>query len=157
MIVVLMGVSGCGKTTIGKLLAERLDCEFIDGDDFHPPANVAKMAAGTPLTDQDRQPWLEGLNSKLKEKEIAVLACSALKKSYRNALSKGLADCRFVHLRGSIELIRARLAERTHRYMPASLLESQFATLEPPQDAIEVDIGQAPEACLKEIRARLGA
>ena len=155
MIVVVMGVSGSGKTTIGKLLAERLGCPFLDADEFHPPENVAKMASGTPLTDEDRQPWLEALNGMLLQRQNAVLACSALKESYRNVLSKGLADYRLVHLRGSVELIRARLAERRHRYMPASLLESQFATLEPPARAIAVDIGHAPERCVDDILAAL--
>jgi gluconokinase len=132
MIVIIMGVSGCGKSTIGRPLAERLGYPFLDADEFHPPGNVAKMAAGIPLTDADRQPWLELLNAKLRAQDNAVLACSALKESYRRTLSQGLADCRLVHLRGSIELIRARLQERQHRYMPASLLESQFAALEPP-------------------------
>jgi len=152
-----MGVSGSGKTTIGEKLAQRLGCRFLDGDDYHPPENVAKMAAGTPLTDEDRRPWLEILNRKLRHETEAVLACSALKEAYRKILSQDLPDCRFVHLRGSIELIRARLAERQHRYMPASLLESQFATLEPPKGAIEIDISQAPETCLQEIQAHLGA
>jgi len=155
MIVIVMGVSGCGKSTIGQPLAERLGYPFFDADEFHPPANVAKMAAGIPLTDADRQPWLELLNAKLRAHDNAVLACSALKESYRRTLSQGLADCRFVHLRGSLELIRARLAERKHRYMPASLLESQFAALEPPERAIYIDIAQAPEACAREIEARL--
>ena len=155
MIVVVMGVSGSGKTTIGKLLAERLGCPFLDADEFHLPENVAKMASGTPLTDEDRQPWLEALNGMLLQRQNAVLACSALKESYRNVLSKGLADYRLVHLRGSVELIRARLAERRHRYMPASLLESQFATLEPPARAIGVDIGQPPGRCVDDILARL--
>ena len=155
MIVVVMGVSGSGKSTIGRLLAERLGLPFLDADEFHPPENVAKMAAGIPLTDADRQPWLELLNANLRVRDNAVLACSALKESYRRTLSQGLADCRFVHLRGSLELIRARLAERKHRYMPASLLESQFGTLEPPQDAIEIDIGQTPEACLRAIESGL--
>ena len=150
-----MGVSGCGKSTIGQLLADRLGCPFLDADEFHPPENVAKMAAGTPLTDADRKPWLALLNSKLKERENAVLACSALKQSYRDALADGLTDCRFAHLRGSIELIRARLADRKHRYMPASLLESQFATLEPPADGLTVDIGQPPGRCVEEIVASL--
>jgi gluconokinase len=154
--VVVMGVSGSGKTTIGKLLAARLGCEFLDGDDFHPPANVKKMAASISLTDEDRWPWLKNLNGKLLQNRKAVLACSALKESYRKVLSEGLTDCRFVHLRGSIELIRARLAERRHRYMPASLLESQFATLEPPARAIGIDIGQAPERCVEEILTALG-
>ena len=155
MIVVLMGVSGSGKSTIGKPLAERLGFPFFDADEFHPPQNVAKMAAGTPLTDADRWPWLALLNGKLKDQKNAVLACSALKQSYRDALAKGLADCRFVHLRGSLELIRARLADRKHRYMPASLLESQFATLEPPANALAVDIAQAPGRCVEEIVASL--
>ena len=155
MIVVVMGVSGSGKTTIGRLLAARLGCEFIDGDDFHPPANVAKMAAGTPLDDADRWPWLALLNDKLKHKTAAVLACSALKDAYRKALARGLAGCRFVHLRGDIELIRARLDARRHSYMPTSLLESQFAALEPPRDAIEVDIGASIPGCVAAIEARL--
>jgi gluconokinase len=150
-----MGVSGAGKTTIGKLLALRLGCDFLDADEFHPPQNVAKMASGVPLTDADRLPWLESLNRMLAEKPRAVLACSALKASYRDILARGLADCRFVHLRGDIELIRARLAERRHRYMPASLLESQFATLEPPRGAIDVEISAGPEDCVEAIASRL--
>lgn len=148
MIVVVMGVSGSGKSTLGALLAERLGVPFLDADEYHPPENVAKMAAGTPLTDEDRWPWLARLNAELRKKESAVLACSALKESYRRALTQGLADCRIVHLRGGIELIRARLQARQHRYMPASLLESQFATLEPPADAVTVDISQPPELCI---------
>ena len=155
MIVIVMGVSGCGKSTIGQLLASRLKFPFLDADEFHPRANVAKMASGTPLTDADRWPWLKNLNGKLRGNENAVLACSALKESYRTVLSAGLADCRFVHLRGSIELIRARLAERKHRYMPASLLESQFAALEAPRGAIEIDIAQPPGRCVEEILAAL--
>ena len=151
-----MGVSGCGKSTLGQQLAERLDYPFLDADEFHPPANVAKMAAGTPLTDANRRPWLELLNGKLREHENAILACSALKESYRQILSRGLADCRFVHLRGSIELIRSRLADRKHRYMPASLLESQFATLEPPAHAIDLDIAQPPQRCVEAILRALG-
>jgi carbohydrate kinase (thermoresistant glucokinase family) len=124
---------------------------FLDADEFHPPANVAKMASGVPLSDEDRWPWLALLNEKLKHEKNAVLACSALKQSYRDALSKGIADCRFVHLRGSIGLIRARLAERKHRYMPASLLDSQFAALEAPGDAIDVDISASPEDCIDDV------
>jgi gluconokinase len=155
VIVVVMGVSGSGKSTVGALLAERLGAEFLDADEFHPPGNVAKMAAGVPLTDDDRRPWLERLNAELRQQKDAVLACSALKESYRRTLAHGI-DCRFVHLRGPIELIRARMAERSHRYMPASLLESQFATLEPPAGAIEVDIAEPPERCAKLILAALG-
>ncbi len=155
MIVIVMGVSGSGKSTIGKPLADRLGLPFFDADEFHPLENVAKMAAGTPLTDADRWPWIALLNAKLRAEKNAVLACSALKQSYRDALARGLTDCRFVHLRGSIELIRARLADRKHRYMPASLLESQFATLEPPASALAVDIGQPTERCVEEIVASL--
>ena len=155
MIVVVMGVSGSGKTTLGRLLAQRLRCEFIEGDDFHPPANVAKMAAGTPLGDADRWPWLEILNSKLREKQKAVLACSALKQVYRERLSSGVENLKFVFLRGSHDLIEARLKARQHRYMPASLLTSQFATLEPPTGAIAVDVGGSVEDCLGQIEARL--
>lgn len=150
-----MGVSGAGKSTIGRLLADRLGHPFLDADEFHPPENVAKMASGTPLNDADRVPWLDALNRKLSGMPDAVLACSALKDAYRRRLAQGLAGCRFVHLRGDIELIRARLQARQHRYMPASLLESQFASLEPPADAIEVDIaGSAPD-CVEAIAARL--
>lgn len=152
MIVVVMGVSGCGKSTVGKMLAERLAVPFLDADEFHPPENVAKMAAGIPLSDEDRWPWLARLNAELHTKyDGAVLACSALKESYRRALSQGLADCRFVHLRGDIELIRARLQARQHRYMPASLLESQFAALEPPAQAIDVDIARPPAECVEAV------
>lgn len=155
MIVVVMGVSGSGKSTVGALLAERLGAEFLDADEFHPPENVAKMAAGVPLTDADRAPWLARLNAELRRRKDAVLACSALKESYRRVLAEGVA-CRFVHLRGPIELIRSRMQARSHRYMPASLLESQFAALESPGDAIEVDIAEPPERCVQLILAGLG-
>jgi gluconokinase len=154
VIVIVMGVSGCGKSTIGALLAQRLGAEFLDADEYHPAANVARMASGVPLTDEDRRPWLEHLNAELRKRTHAVLACSALKESYRRILAQGI-DCRFVHLNGSIELIRSRMTQRQHRYMPASLLESQFAALEPPLRAIDVDIGQAPEDCVTAIVAAL--
>ncbi len=161
MIVVLMGVSGSGKTTIGRLLAQRLACEFIDADDFHPPENVTKMAAGVPLEDADRRPWLERLNSELRRREAlgqrAVLACSALKQAYREWLLAGLARCALVYLRASAGQLRERLAARSHRYMPASLLESQLATLEPPACAIEIDATQAPARCVELIAAAVGA
>ena len=149
-----MGVSGSGKSTVGALLAAHLSWEFLDADEFHPAANVAKMSAGTPLEDADRWPWLERLNEELRQRTNAVLACSALKDSYRQVLCKDL-DCRIVHLRGSYDLLRARLQERKHRYMPASLLESQFAALEPPAGAIDIDVARPAEECVADVIAVL--
>jgi gluconokinase len=160
MIVVLMGVSGSGKTTVGELLARRLGWPYLDADDYHPPANVEKMRAGTPLTDADRWPWLDRLNELLRQRQAdgdnAVLGCSALKQIYRERLAQGLRNVRWVHLKGSFELIQSRLQVRKHRYMPASLLQSQFATLEDPADALTVDIGDTPEALARTIIAGLG-
>lgn len=159
MIVVLMGVSGSGKTTIGTALAEQLGWPFLDGDDFHPPQNVAKMAAGKPLTDEDRWPWLDRLNGELRTREArgesAVLACSALKQAYRDRLSHGLANWKLVFLHASFEVLSRRMEERKHKYMPASLLQSQFATLEPPADAIKIDVAEPFERCVERIRAAL--
>ena len=149
-----MGVSGSGKSTVGALLAQRLGVEFLDADEYHPPENVDRMASGVPLDDESRRPWLERLNAELRKRKDAVLACSALKESYRKVLAEGI-DCRFVHLRGSIELIRSRLQERKHRYMPASLLESQFAALESPARAIVVDVARSPGECVDAILAPL--
>ncbi|HEX6317643.1 MAG TPA: gluconokinase [Burkholderiales bacterium] len=157
MIVVVMGVSGAGKSTIGAALACELGWHFIDADDHHPPANVAKMAAGEPMTDADRGPWLDALNSILKEQENAVLACSALKQSYRDRLTAGIVDFQFIYLKGDAELIGARLARRRHRYMPASLLRSQFDALEPPEKAIAVDVSADVPACVAAIVRRLRA
>jgi gluconokinase len=151
MIVVLMGVSGCGKTTLGTLLAQRLGWRFIDADDHHPDANVAKMAAGVPLDDADRWPWLDALNRILRGEKDAVLACSALKEAYRRRLLEGIDAARVVHLRGSHALIAERLAARKHRYMPALLLDTQFTTLEPPTGAIDIDIAADPEASVERI------
>ena len=143
MIVVVMGVTGCGKSTVGAALGERLGWRFLDADDFHPAENVAKMKSGTPLTDADRWPWLDRVAAELATIDgqggHAVLACSALKAIYRDRLARA-GDVRFVHLRGDQEVVAARLAVRKHRYMPASLLASQYATLEPPRDAVEVDV-----------------
>jgi gluconokinase len=148
--VVVMGVSGCGKTAVGNRLAQRLGARFIDADDLHPAANVEKMRAGTPLDDADRAQWLALLNARLREAlaagEPVVLACSALKQRYRDTLAAGVPGLRFVHLAGSRELIAARLAARQHRYMPASLLDSQFAALEVPVDAIVIDVALPLEA-----------
>lgn len=154
MIVVQMGVSGSGKSTTGAALAAALGWPFIDADDLHPPANVAKMAAGTPLTDADRWPWLDrivmGLRRVTASGGNAVLACSALKKAYRDRLATA-GDVRFVYLRGDRETIAARLAARRHRYMPATLLDSQFATLEVPGDAIDVDIRASVQVQVRSI------
>jgi gluconokinase len=160
MVIVLMGVSGSGKTTVGLSLAEALGGEFAEGDAYHPPENVAKMRGGTPLDDADRKPWLERLSREigawLASGRTVVLACSALKQSYREILRGGRADVRFVHLKGDPALIRARVAGRRHDYMPASLLDSQIATLEEPKDAIVADIGRPPAEIVAGILAALG-
>ena len=159
MIVVVMGVSGAGKTTVGQALARRLGCEFLDADVFHPPENVAKMAAAIPLTDADRWPWLDRLNAELAARQSAgrgaVLACSALKEDYRSRLAGGLAGPRLVFLNGTIGFIRERMKTRKHKYMPAALLESQFATLEPPRDAIEIDAALREAAAVEKIAEEL--
>jgi len=151
MIVLVMGVAGVGKTTIGEPLARALGWRFLDADDYHPGENVAKMKAGIPLEDADRWPWLARLNKILREENDAVLACSALKESYRERLAQGIAEFTVVHLHGSAELIRARLESRRHRFMPAALLESQLAALEPPGEAIAVDVAATPEDCVAAI------
>jgi gluconokinase len=158
VIVVLMGVSGCGKTTVGRALAERIGWPFHDADDFHPPANVAKMAAGEPLSDDDRRPWLDRLASEMAAINTrggnAILACSALKQSYRDRLSRA-GDVRYVFLRGDEATIAQRLAARAGHYMPASLLTSQFAALEEPSDAMVVDIRSSINDQVTTIRDQL--
>lgn len=157
MIVILMGVSGSGKTTIGTLLAKRTRTTFADADDYHSPANKAKMAAGHPLTDEDRQPWLETLNSLLlqwfADGTGGVLACSALKDAYRTTLVHNLPAnaYTFVWLDGSRPLIAARLANRKNHYMNPDLLDSQFATLEPPANALRVTNDHTPSQVVDEI------
>jgi len=151
VIVLVMGVAGAGKSTLGADLARRLGWRFIDADDHHPPRNIAKMASGIPLEDEDRWPWLDQLNKMLAEEKNVVLACSALKESYRRRLLAGVGASRIVYLQGSFELIAARLATRRHRYMPASLLESQFVALEPPAGAIAIDIAAEPGRCVDAI------
>ncbi len=153
-----MGVSGCGKTTVGRQLAERLGWPFYDGDDFHPPANKAKMGAGLPLDDADRAGWLAALADLIRthqaEGRSLVLACSALQQRYRDQL-RVAPDVRWVHLQGSYDLILARMQARTGHYMRPEMLASQFAILEPPVDALTVDITAPPEALVEQIRAAL--
>lgn len=158
MIAVIMGVSGCGKSVVGRALASELGWPFFDADDFHPEANVAKMAAGTPLTDEDRWPWLDRLAAEMAaidaRGEHAVLACSALRQAYRDRISR-TGPVRYVHLAGDHDTIAARLAGRKDHYMPPALLASQLATLEPPQDAIVVDVRDAIPVQVAKIRAAL--
>lgn len=159
MVIVLMGVTGSGKTTVGELLAQQLGWAYYDADDFHPAANVRKMASGTPLVDADRWPWLETLATAidqwLRTEQGAILGCSALKQSYRDLLVGGRPGVQIVHLKGPKALIAQRLKTRQHRYMPAALLDSQFATLEEPSDALSVDIGPPPAAIAATIRTAL--
>ncbi len=157
MIVVMMGVSGVGKTTLGRIVAERLGAVFLEGDRFHPAANVEKMRAGTPLTDADREPWLRALAAEAERcaaaGQSAVIACSALKRCYRAILTERVA-MRFVHLTGDPALIKARLDARVGHYMPPSLLPSQLGALEPPgadEGAIVVDIAGEPAALIEAI------
>ena len=159
MVIILMGVSGAGKTTVGELLAARMGWPFYDGDEFHPPANVEKMRRGLALTDADRWPWLEALRDHIRglaaEGRPAVVACSALKASYRDLLLSAGVDVRIVYLKGSRALIHARLRARTGHFFDAALLASQFEALEEPADVIAVDVAQAPERVVAEIVRRL--
>jgi gluconokinase len=156
--VIIMGVSGSGKSTVGSALAAHLDWTFADADDFHPPHNLNKMARGEPLTDADREPWLGQLHQLLQDHQTnqknIVLACSALKSHYRDILVGSLEGIQVVFLQGSPELIAQRIAQRQH-FMPLSLLESQLATLEPPQNALVVDIALPLERMVLEIVAWL--
>ncbi|MCE0497672.1 MAG: gluconokinase [Methylacidiphilales bacterium] len=159
---IVMGVSGSGKTTVAHMLARATGGDWLDADDFHPAENKAKMSAGVPLTDDDRWPWLDLLNAKLRsaagETRPVFLACSALKQKYRDRLVAGLPRARFVYLKGSFELIHSRLVHRSHHFMPASLLESQFADLEEPKDAIVLDISRTDDQLLEDFQrlARAG-
>ena len=159
--IVVMGVSGSGKSTVGAALAQRLRVPFADADDFHPPANVAKMAAGIPLTDADRLGWLTAIAARIAEakrdSESLVVSCSALKRSYRDLLRKADPDLRFIHLSGDRPLLAERLAQRRGHFMPATMLDSQLDTLEPPsrdERALVCDIAQSPDAIVDALVSR---
>ena len=160
-IFVVMGVSGCGKSTVGAQLAAALGLEFLEGDTLHPAANVARMAAGVALSDADRAGWLQTLAERIGEARLAgpglVLSCSALKRAYRDILRQGAPDLHFLYLHGDYELLAARMATRTGHYMPLSLLASQLATLEAPgagENAQSFDMASRPEAIVAAVVAR---
>jgi gluconokinase len=159
MIVIVMGVVGAGKTTVGRLLAEQLGWEFADADDFHPPSNVEKIRRGTALSDADREPWLQRLREAIAqwiaEKHNAVLACSALRRGYRKELEVG-PKVRFVYLKGSEDLIAERLRLRHGHFADEKILASQFADLEEPEGSTTVEIASTPEQIVAEIRKKLG-
>jgi gluconokinase len=163
VVLVFMGVSGCGKTTVAAILAGRLDWRFEEGDALHPQSNVEKMEAGHPLTDEDRAPWLEKVARWVEERldagENGIITCSALKRSYRDVINRRGSGVVFVYLAGSRETIAARLAVRHGHFMPSSLLDSQFADLEEPsadEPAIRIDIGPAPDVIAQGILDKLG-
>lgn len=155
-VIILMGVAGSGKTTVGQTLAAALAWRFTDADDFHPPANVAKISSGTPLTDEDRLPWLAAvrahIDAQLAARDNTVLACSVLKAAYRDALVADPGRVKLVHLKGAPELIRSRLEARVNHWAGPALLESQLSTLEAPHDALTLDIAESPEAIAATIR-----
>jgi gluconokinase len=157
--IVVMGVSGSGKSTVGRALADALSFSFYDGDDFMPETNIAKMASGTPLTDADRFPWLDILKALITEKtaqgEALVLACSSLKQIYRERLQNGIPGTIFVHLSGDYDLIKSRLEARPAHFMKAGMLQSQFDTLELPKDAIIVDVSGSVEEIVEDIVKQL--
>lgn len=158
MIVVLIGVSGSGKTTIGTMLADAMNCPFLDGDSLHSDANIYKMAHGVPLTDVDRAPWIAAIHARILEYsehgQDLVVGCSALKQGYRTVLAEGVAIT-WVYLKGSLELIRARLRHRASHFMKAEMLESQVDALEEPQDALVVDVSAAPAVIVGRILSHL--
>lgn len=157
--VIVMGVAGCGKTTVGEALAKRLGWSFYDADAFHPAENIAKMATGMPLNDSDRAPWLAALHAlisaSLRENRPAVLACSALKESYRQQLLEGNEGVQLVYLRGSYDLIWSRLSLRKGHYMKPEMLQSQFEALEEPANALTLDVSMPVTELVREILKRL--
>lgn len=161
-IIVLMGVAGCGKSTIGEALSAILGWPFRDADSFHPESNVAKMSRGEALTDTDRKPWLEAIAAWIGERQSAhapaIVSCSALKRGYRDIILGARTGVHLVHLAGTPELIGARMAARRNHFMPTSLLQSQFATLEPPQphEALIIDVDAPPQAIAQRIISALG-
>ncbi len=159
MIVIVMGVSGSGKTTIGNLLANHLEWQFYEGDDFHSQESIKKMASGVPLTDDDRAPWLERLRDVMGQCRNAgtdaVIACSALRQSYRTYLAEGASDVRIVYLKGDYGAIRERIIRRHGHFMKDTLLESQFSVLEEPTDAIVAYVSEEPEAIITKIVGEL--
>jgi gluconokinase len=159
MILILIGVSGAGKTVVGRLLARELGRPFYDADNLHSPENVARMAQGVALTDKERRPWLRAVRQLidrcLDEKRPAVIACSALKEEYRSYLQNGRDQVQFVYLKGDYALIHGRLLQRQNHYMKADMLAGQFATLEEPQDALTVEVDQEPGAITAQIRQAL--
>jgi gluconokinase len=158
MMILLMGVSGSGKTTIGQMLSAQLNWPFVDGDSLHSPANIAKMAAGIPLTDDDRAPWLQSIHAVMEgwriQQKNGIIASSALKEKYRKVLLTS-PETKLVYLRGTYDLIYSRMQHRPGHYMKAEMLQSQFASLEEPKDAIVIDIGSAPEVIVSTIRQQL--
>jgi gluconokinase len=159
MIILVMGVTGSGKTTVGTLLAAQMGWMFADADSFHPPANVEKMSHAIPLTDEDRVPWLEAIHQQMVTWNATgtsgVITCSALKKSYRQLLLRDL-DVKLIYLHGSEAVIAARVAARVGHFAKADLVASQFGDLQEPDDAIEVEVDHTPQEIVAEIRRRLG-
>lgn len=162
-VLMVMGVSGSGKTTVGEALAAKLTWPYRDADDFHPPANKAKMAAGHPLTDEDRRPWLDAIAAWIDEHRRTgthgVVTCSALRRVYRDRIVGGRSDVRIVYLSGSEAMIAERMADRKGHFMPASLLHSQFETLEPPgpdEHAVTVPIEDSPELIVETVLEQTG-
>ena len=155
MFLILMGVSGSGKTTVGKALAERLSLPFYEGDDFHPERNIQKMSDGKPLNDGDRKEWLDALEalirSRLSEGKGGILACSALKRAYRDQLRVDPEQVKFIYLKGDYDLIFTRMQAREDHYMSADMLTSQFDDLEPPKDAFTVEVDKPADQIVKEI------